>query len=93
MNAGARNPGAAALRPNAFSWRAATPESGGRRYCGRRQRAAPRVPDCAAERVMSRHDLPHPVNNALTRILPVASTPTEPRKRPFDPATPRQTHP
>ena len=64
----------------------------GNQYREHLRETAPNVLDFPSEPVMSGIDLPQPVNYALVRIIADASTPVDPRKRPFIVVDPRAGH-
>ena len=64
----------------------------GNQYRQHLRETAPNVLDFPSEPVMSGIDLPQPVNYALLRIIADASTPVDPRKRPFIVVDPRAGH-
>lgn len=64
----------------------------GNQYREHLREREPNVLDFPAEPVMSGKDLPRPVNYGLLRIVPDASTPVDPRKRPFMVVDPRAGH-
>ncbi len=64
----------------------------GNQYREHLRETAPNVLDFAAQPVMSGMDLPRPVNYWLARIVADASTPIDPRKRPFMVVDPRAGH-